>query len=70
MPYFEDAEELNEFASFEEGLKVIQKNLAAGKGKTKKVYELIYSDKKVAVFGVGLLNSEDGEPKFLPIIGE
>jgi hypothetical protein len=70
MPYFGDAAELNEFASFEEGLKMIQKNLAAGKGNTKKVYELIYSDKKVAVFGVGLLNTEDGEPKFLPIIGD
>ena len=70
MPYFEDAAELNDFASFEEGLKVIQKNLAEGKGKTKKAYELIYSDKKVAVFGVGLLNPEDGEPKFLPIIGD
>lgn len=26
--------------------------------------------KKVAVFGVGLLDSEDGEKHFLPIIGE
>lgn len=70
MPYFEDAEKLKEFASFEEGLKVIQSNLENKKGKTKKVYELIYSDKKVAVFGVGLLNVDDGESKFLPIIGE
>lgn len=70
MPYFKDAEKLNEFASFDEGLKVIQKNLASGKGKTKKVYELIYPDKKIAVFGVGLFNPDDGEPKFLPIIGE
>ena len=70
MPYFEDAEELTEFVSFEAGLKIIQRNLKAGKGDTKKVYELIYSDKKVAVFGVALLNSEDGEPKFLPIVGD
>jgi len=70
MPYFKDAEELNKFDSFEDGLKVIQKNLASGKGNTQKVYELIYPDKKVAVFGVGLLNPDDGEPKFLPIIGE
>lgn len=69
MPYFEDAEELNKFDSFEAGLKVIQNNLAAGKGDTKKVYELIYKDKKVAVFGVALLNAEEGEPKFLPIVG-
>lgn len=70
MPYFTDAEKLKDFASFEEGLKTIQKNLQAGKGKTAKVYELVYPDKKVAVFGVALLNPADGEAKFLPIIGE
>lgn len=70
MPYFSDAEELNKFKSFEEGLKVIQNNLANGKGNTKKVYELIYPDNKVAVFGVALNDSETGEPKFLPIVGE
>ncbi len=70
MPYFEDAEELNEFVSFEAGLKIIQNNLKKGKGNTKKVYELIYTDKKVAVFGVALSKPEDGEPKFLPIIGD
>ncbi len=70
MPYFEDAEELNEFVSFEAGLKIIQNNLKNEKGNTKKVYELIYTDKKVAVFGVALLNPEDGEPTFLPIIGD
>ncbi|NOR76324.1 MAG: hypothetical protein GQ525_14355 [Draconibacterium sp.] len=70
MPYFEDAEELNEFVSFEAGLKIIQNNLKAGKGDTKKVYELIYTNKEVAVFGVALLNTDKGEPNFLPIVGE
>ncbi len=70
MPYFKDAEELNEFSSFEEGLQVIRNNLANKKGNTVKVYELVYPDKKVAVFGVGLFSTEDGEPKFLPIIGD
>lgn len=70
MPYFSDAEKLNEFSSFEEGLKVIQANLSVGKGETQKVYELVYRDKKVAVFGVGVLNPEKGESKFLPIIGD
>ncbi len=70
MPYFEDAEELEDFDSFEAGLKTIRENLNAGKGDTKKVYELIYPDKKVAVFGVALLNTEKGEPKFLPIVGD
>ncbi len=70
MPYFSDAEELNKFKTFEEGLKVIQNNLANGKGNTKKVYELIYPENKVAVFGVALNNTETGESKFLPIVGE
>jgi hypothetical protein len=70
MPYFKDAEELNEFGSFEEGLKTIRGNLTQEKENTIKVYELVYPDQKTAVFGVGLLNQENGESKFLPIIGD
>lgn len=70
MPYFKDAEKLNTFSSFEEGLKTIQVNLKKGKGETQKVYELIYSNKEVAVFGVALKNTEKGEAHFLPIIGD
>jgi len=70
MPYFKDAEKLNTFSSFEEGLKTIQGNLSEELGQTKKVYELVYADKEVAVFGVALLNEKDGESHFLPIIGE
>ena len=70
MPYFTDPVELGEFSSFEEGLKVISDNLNAKKGDTELVYKLVYSAEKVAVFGVGLKNSEEGESHFLPIIGE
>ncbi|HIP48181.1 MAG TPA: hypothetical protein EYG92_04345 [Lutibacter sp.] len=70
MPYFKDAVDLKEFASFEEGLEVIKNNLKAGKGNTKQVFKLVYKSKKVAVFGVGLKSKTDGEPHFLPIIGE
>ncbi len=70
MPYFDDPVELNEFSSFQEGVQTIQKNLQAKKGSTVKVYELIFEDKQIAVFGVGLLDAEDGEAHFLPIIGE
>ncbi len=70
MPYFDDPEELNEFASFEQGLEIIRKNLAAGKGNTVKVYEQVFEDEKIAVFGVGLWEMEEGEAHFLPIIGE
>jgi uncharacterized protein YxeA len=70
MPYFTDPVELNEFESFEEGLATITKNLEAKKGHTVKVYSLVYNSQKVAVFGVGLLDKEEGEPNFLPKIGE
>ncbi len=70
MPYFTDPVELKEFSSFEEGVKIIEKNLAAKKGNTKLVYSLKFKSEKIAVFGVALLDKETGEAHFLPIIGE
>ncbi|MBN2595584.1 MAG: hypothetical protein JXR82_02245 [Marinifilaceae bacterium] len=70
MPYFSDPVVLNEFESFEAGLKTIRKNLKARKGNADLIYEQIFEDKNIAVFGIGLLDSEDGEKQFLPIIGE
>ena len=70
MPYFTDPVELNEFDSFEEGLNVISNNLKAKKGNTLEVYRLVFDKEKVAVFGVGLRSTEDGESHFLPKIGE
>ncbi len=70
MPYFSDPVELREFSSFEEGVKTIEKNLAAKVGTTELVYSLKFKDEKVAVYGIALLDSEDGEAHFLPIIGE
>jgi len=70
MPYFSDPIELNEFSSFEEGVKIIEKNLAAKKGNTKLVYKLEFPSEKVAVFGIGLEDKEEGEANFLPTIGE
>ena len=70
MPYFTDPVELNEYASFEEGLKTIEANLKAKKGNTIEVYKLVYPNKKVAVFGVGLQSAENGEANFLHKIGE
>ncbi len=70
MPYFTDPIELKEFDSFEEGVRTIKNNLEANKGNTKLVYQLIYTSEKVAVFGIGLQNAEDGESYFLPKIGE
>lgn len=70
MPYFTDPVELEEFNSFEQGVATIQGNLKAKKGSTTEVYSLIFEDQQVAVFGVGLLDEEEGERHFLPIIGE
>jgi uncharacterized protein (DUF302 family) len=70
MPYFSDPVTLNEFSSFEEGLKTIEANLKAKKGNTVEVYKIIYKKEKVAVFGIGLESSDDGEAHFLPKIGE
>ncbi|WP_298265053.1 hypothetical protein [uncultured Lutibacter sp.] len=70
MPYFTDPITLNEFSSFEEGLKTIENNLKAKKGQTVEVYKIVYKNEKVAVFGIGLQNKEEGENHFLPIIGE
>ncbi|MDD3721663.1 MAG: hypothetical protein PHW92_04125 [Lutibacter sp.] len=70
MPYFTDPVTLNEFSSFEEGIKTIEANLEAKKGETVLVYKLIYEKENIAVFGIGLQSKEKGESYFLPIIGE
>lgn len=70
MPYFTDPVILNEFSSFKEGLATITNNLKAKMGNTKEVYTFIYEKEEVAVFGVGLQSTEDGESYFLPKIGE
>ncbi|MEA1897028.1 MAG: hypothetical protein U9N53_05125 [Bacteroidota bacterium] len=70
MPYFDDPVILQDFASFNSGVTTIQNNLEKEGGNAIKVYELIDTEREVAVFGVGLLNKDYGEAKFLPIIGE
>lgn len=70
MPYFDDPVELADFESFEQGLSMIQEQLSRAAGSTVKVYEILDKGSKVAVFGVGLTDPEEGEARFLPIIGE
>ncbi|MDO9274000.1 MAG: hypothetical protein Q7T92_00440 [Lutibacter sp.] len=70
MPYFTDPVTLNEFSSFEQGVKTIEANLKAKKGATALVYKLVYEKENVAVFGIGLQDKAKGESHFLPIIGE
>jgi hypothetical protein len=59
MPYFDDPVELNTFTSFEDGLAKIRKNFKSGKGNATLIYEQVFTDEKVAVFGVGLMDTED-----------
>ena len=46
MPYFTDPVTLMEFASFEEGVRIIEENLKAKKGNTIQVYKLVYPNKR------------------------
>jgi hypothetical protein len=70
MPHFDEPVELAEFESFEQGLSILQANLSTASGSTVKIYEIMDMGSQVAIFGVGLPNAEEGEAKFLPIIGE
>jgi len=69
MPEFDDYVNLKTYASFDEGLKTIKKNLDSKGSNAKKVYELVFQNKSVAVFGIGLPDKENGEEHFLSIIG-
>lgn len=70
MPDFGDPVDLKEFDTFNNGIATIRKNLSAGKAGTVQVYEILDESRKIAVFGVGLLDPDEGESHFLPIIGE
>lgn len=70
MQQFDDPVVLRKFASFKEGVGTISRNLSLGKGNTVKVFEIIDNEKQVAVFGVGLMDTEKGESHFLEIIGK
>jgi hypothetical protein len=70
MPYFDDPIELESYSSFEEGLDFIRKKISESGDEIKLVYEIVNDSKQTAVFGIGLLDAEEGEPHFLPIIGE
>lgn len=70
MPYFDDPDELNEFSSFEQGLETIRKNLNKKKGDTFKVFELVFPNKEIAVFGIALWDDETGEAHFLETVGK
>ncbi|MBT3243154.1 MAG: hypothetical protein HN352_08385 [Bacteroidetes bacterium] len=70
MEGFKNPVELQTFSSFKTGVSKIQKDLKQKEGKTQLVYSIVDEKNQVAIFGIGLLNKDKGEPHFLPIIGE
>lgn len=52
---------LREYGSFAEALKEVRENLTKGVGKTSKVYEVVLSDHKLAVFGVAMNDGENSD---------
>ena len=56
---------LAEYGSFAEALKTVRDNLAKGTGKTTKIYEVVMADRKLAVFGVSMSDSEFGDGEWL-----
>jgi len=70
MPGFDDIVVLQEFGSFEKGVHVISSNLEARKGRSFKVYQRVFGDVKIAIFGVGLWDGGRGEADFLYQLGK
>ncbi len=56
---------LNEFGSFNDAVKTVRANLSKGEGKTAKIYEVVMQDRKLAVFGVAMNDSEYGDGEWM-----
>lgn len=70
MERFDSANtELASHASFEDALKAVQANLGKGLGDTQRVYEVVMPEQKMAVFGVAMNSSNDGEGWWVNKIG-
>ena len=69
MPYFNEPVVLKEFSSHKEACETIEKNLAAKKGNTQKVFKLKFNKSEMAIYGVALKDKAKGEAFFLPTIG-
>ncbi len=70
MERFDSANsELATHASFEDALKAVHANLEKGLGDTQRVYELVMPEQKMAVFGVAMNSTSDGEGWWVNKIG-
>jgi len=69
MERFGDKAELKSFVSFDEAIAAVRDGLAKGVAKTAKVYELVYPEQKLAVFGVAMNDADNGEGWWVKKIG-
>ncbi|MEN8119596.1 MAG: hypothetical protein ABFS35_04590 [Bacteroidota bacterium] len=69
-PSFDEPVLVKRFSNFDQAVNKIRENLQARREGSIKVYELIDKERKIAVFGVGLLDRRKGEAVFLPKLGE
>ena len=67
MPYFDDAVELAKYPSHDAALKVVEGNLAAKKGATRKVYRVDLPGKKESVFGVAITEGAGADEKVMKV---
>jgi hypothetical protein len=70
MERFDDAgNALESYASFDEAVKTIRDNLGRKVGQTEKVYELVFPERKLAVFGVAMNDPATGEGWWVNKVG-
>ena len=67
MPYFDDTEELGEFASHQTAVDKVDAALKTGKPNLKLVYKVVIPGKDLCLYGFEL-SGPTGEAKFLPIV--
>ena len=61
--------QMRDYANFDQAVQTVRDNLAKGVKGTRKVYELVYPERRIAVFGVGMADPEDGEGWWVNKIG-
>jgi len=69
MERFDDKSMLRQYGSFDEALAKVRENLAKGPRNSAKIYELVYLDRKLAIFGVAHNDPEKGEAWWVNKIG-
>jgi hypothetical protein len=65
MERFDDRSTIKDHGNFDAAVKAVQANLGRGAGNLAKVYEIVYADKKLAVFGVAMNDKDNGEGNWI-----